>query len=578
MKLLASFGVLALLAGSVTAECPGGCSGNGVCGPRDMCFCYKNYMGNDCAERICPFGYAHVDTPKGDLDMDRSMSTSGWILDQSQMYPYKTYEWFNPSAHNEEAHFYMECSNMGICDRTTGICECFPGFDGSACQRATCANDCSKHGVCKSIATIAASADRSNKLTGVPHGNVATTYNLWDRDAGYMCECDPWFTGNDCSRRNCKVGVDPLYMAAGFPVLETFIIYTGIVPASGALDTANSWVRLRVWDNYGEFYLTDRIPILDDASAAAASLVLWENAFLNIPNDVFSQIDCEKVGTSGTLGQGVFGPKISGEKGTIIVCQYVDNPGRMRLPEIHSSYFATTGNVAQTANTRAYVTAGDRRGENWDWFTTLSPWAVTAAGTTGTNVNIQAATSPAALTVAPIAPNSIIKIRDRHLLVSAVTSTTSITLVWPYTGASFADGTSIYYSTSLTATPDATAQIVAWAVGTNTFTITAAPTSLVVGSKIFYQNAYFFVRSISVSGLTVTTDRNFNGQAADGTAVSAATDSIFIVSTPAPPTTGYYEYVSECSGRGLCARDTGICQCFKGYTDDNCDNQNILAF
>lgn len=38
-----------------------------------------------------------------------------------------------------------------------------------------------------------------------------------------------------------------------------------------------------------------------------------------------------------------------------------------------------------------------------------------------------------------------------------------------------------------------------------------------------------------------------------------------------------YEYVSECSGRGLCNHGSGVCECFTGHTSDDCSVQNTLA-
>merc|ERR1711937_803844 len=35
--------------------------------------------------------------------------------------------------------------------------------------------------------------------------------------------------------------------------------------------------------------------------------------------------------------------------------------------------------------------------------------------------------------------------------------------------------------------------------------------------------------------------------------------------------------LSECSGRGLCAGDSGDCECFKGYHDSSCSSQSALA-
>ncbi len=40
------------------------------------------------------------------------------------------------AAQQDEAHFYMECSGKGDCDRSTGECKCYVGYTGSACQRS----------------------------------------------------------------------------------------------------------------------------------------------------------------------------------------------------------------------------------------------------------------------------------------------------------------------------------------------------------------------------------------------------------------------------------------------------------
>ena len=40
------------------------------------------------------------------------------------------------SASGSVAHAPAECSNAGLCDRTTGRCRCFAGYEGEACQRS----------------------------------------------------------------------------------------------------------------------------------------------------------------------------------------------------------------------------------------------------------------------------------------------------------------------------------------------------------------------------------------------------------------------------------------------------------
>lgn len=45
----------------------------------------------------------------------------------------------------------------------------------------------------------------------------------------------------------------------------------------------------------------------------------------------------------------------------------------------------------------------------------------------------------------------------------------------------------------------------------------------------------------------------------------------------APHKDGSFEYVSECSNRGLCDGESGLCDCFDGYTGHDCSVQSVLA-
>ena len=44
--------------------------------------------------------------------------------------------WADKAQSQDTAHQEVECSNAGLCDRSSGICNCFSGFTGRACQRS----------------------------------------------------------------------------------------------------------------------------------------------------------------------------------------------------------------------------------------------------------------------------------------------------------------------------------------------------------------------------------------------------------------------------------------------------------
>ena len=245
------------------------CSGHGLCRLYDECSCEPNYYGADCSLRVCPYDFAFVDTPAGDLNHDGLVSGDAYIIPmntlgasnvpQYEMFPTDASRGFY-QAQQDEAHFYMECSGKGTCDQATGQCVCFTGYTGSACQRSesspvlnpllaisvtavaphsrlfanthpfvislflsicfcpagTCPGDCNGQGLCRTLREVATGA-LSRRAIGGKGGNLeldgvrtAFDYSLWDADKHQMCVCDAGFDGIDCSQRTCPRGDDPL--------------------------------------------------------------------------------------------------------------------------------------------------------------------------------------------------------------------------------------------------------------------------------------------------------------------------------------------------------------------------------
>jgi hypothetical protein len=95
------------------------------------------------------------------------------------------------------AHQNIECGGRGLCDRKTGNCKCFAGWEGEACQRTVCPNECSGHGICQTLMRFASDA-------GMDYDGA------WDSTKQMGCKCDAGFRGPDCSLMECPGGADPL--------------------------------------------------------------------------------------------------------------------------------------------------------------------------------------------------------------------------------------------------------------------------------------------------------------------------------------------------------------------------------
>jgi hypothetical protein len=72
------------------------------------------------------------------------------------------------------------------------------GFEGAACERLSCPGACSGHGVCHYVEQLS-------------NGYAATN---WDNSKVQGCKCDPGYSGDDCSRRMCPIGDDPMTVAS----------------------------------------------------------------------------------------------------------------------------------------------------------------------------------------------------------------------------------------------------------------------------------------------------------------------------------------------------------------------------
>jgi len=229
-----------------------------------------------------------VDTPLGDLDASSGALTGPGktVVKNSFIYPHGTQEQYPnmvTSAHvvlDNTAHAYAECSNKGICDRSTGTCNCFEGYEGSACQRASCPTNsngvCSGHGTCETIKHI---ADLDFK-------NV---YNLWDEHHTLGCACDPGFSGPDCSEKQCKVGADPLYYddAANVRYTNTTVViytlkHTDTIAGTKVDDLVTEVFgnfSIIFYDHFGEDWVTEPLPWNADCTQIIQALE-------NIPNAV----------------------------------------------------------------------------------------------------------------------------------------------------------------------------------------------------------------------------------------------------------------------------------------------------
>ena len=341
---------------------------------------------------------AHIDTPKGDLDASNTIGDyTDMLIQSSTVYPYGTTEGFsymvdtqgNVQAHT--AHEYTECSNKGLCDRKTGMCECLPGYDGTSCHRASCPSatnmnsDAIKNfnkavrdfsSVAKDNSDINSLIKTSRTGTGSAFVGRATTsttmaqegecsghgtretiselaffeggniYSLWDKHSPMGCKCDPGYAGPP--EMMCPYGIDPLY---------TDDTTVRVTKSTVRFETSNSNTlsgkyAIKFYDVFGEDYLTEPIQLpptgvdhCDDVVAALKSL----------PNGVVKDVDCSLVA-------------ISTDYGFEYTLTFIKNPGELKELEFNTYLDGYRPTVAVSARTYALTVYNKVNGEFTDYF------------------------------------------------------------------------------------------------------------------------------------------------------------------------------------------------------------------
>jgi len=254
--------VLSALYHGVDSACDNQCSGHGTCMIDDVCQCYDNFgvglshLSGDCSDRICPYEIAWVDTP------DKSGSF----------------------------HKYSECAGRGVCDRTSGLCSCFDGYQGKACQRQSCPNDCSGHGTCEYIEdlTYAATYNDYSKhyFRELPE---SFPYHLWDTGKTRGCVCDPQYGDIDCSKRMCPFGTDVLDTHDNLLVSARYQIQRiAFEAATVNTDLKSKTFALTFKSKLNETFTT--IPIVFDPVGTDDFENDVQLALLNLPNKVIDGV------------------------------------------------------------------------------------------------------------------------------------------------------------------------------------------------------------------------------------------------------------------------------------------------
>lgn len=539
---LFALAVAATVLGVAVARCPNQCSGHGDCGADDACECYFNWKGNDCSQRVCAFDASWADVPVATND----------------------------------AHNYAECSSKGVCDRETGECVCFEGFEGRACERMSCPSSCSGHGTCETLAALAADATLS------VGGAVGRTYAQWDASKIRACKCDGGYTGVDCSQRQCPRGDDPLTTGQERQVQRVTI--------AGA-NVTGEYVLVYV-DNYGTEWTTRPLRAaryfqaierpaepLDDVEVPSAENVLDFQAHVAV-------LDVLQAGHFVTLlrdnndtlyeAVDVFVEAVDGTDVTVAGAELEDDNYAVLRIFSAASPAATIERELQQLPNRAVESVTVSYGMD-GWGNATGHVAVSYLVTFTSPINnvhllhVDACACDAA-GCQPFRRG--LTYVDADLAVAVGGSEPDALVSTGVTGAQWSTAFDGQCNTIYDSVPAGLYHIRAVAVDNATVAVSTRAGAGAWSAAV----ALDLTTSPTVElGDGVTFEITHADNEIEFEAVVAAPFGVFVEDVTEAVTTRSVAEVAECSNRGNCDYETGLCNCFSGYSSDDCSVQTTLV-
>ncbi|XP_051048221.1 teneurin-4 [Phodopus roborovskii] len=165
-------------------NCPSNCYGNGDC-ISGTCHCFLGFLGPDCGRASCPV----LCSGNGQYMKGRCLCHSGW----------KGAECDVPTTQCID----VACSSHGTC--IMGTCICNPGYKGESCEEVDCMDPtCSSRGVCVR-GECHCSVGWGGTNCETPRATCldqCSGHGTFLPDTG-LCNCDPSWTGHDCSIEIC---------------------------------------------------------------------------------------------------------------------------------------------------------------------------------------------------------------------------------------------------------------------------------------------------------------------------------------------------------------------------------------